>query len=198
MNLALFDFDGTITTREMFRPFIEFAVTPKRRLLGGVVLAPVIIGYKLGWVSGNFIRVCAVRFGLSGITAEQADEKGRRFANDVLPSVLRENALERIRWHKQQGDKVVVVSASLSTYLSHWCKQHDLELLCSELEVNEGVLTGRYQGKQCESKEKSRRVRESYDVGAYPVIYAYGDTKEDHDLLQLAHRRYFQWQEVTT
>lgn len=196
MNIALFDFDGTITHREMFRPFLEFAVPPRRRMLASIVLAPILIGYKLKLVPSNFIRACAVRFGFTGVDASQASEQGRRFAHEVLPGVLRDIALERIRWHKQQGDKVVVVSAGLDVYLKHWCEQHDLELICSELEVDNGVLTGRYRGAQCANKEKSRRVHENYDVSAFGVVYAYGDTREDLDLLQIAHRRYFQWQEV--
>ena len=124
-------------------------------------------------------------------------ERGAAFAREVLPGVLRDEALERIAWHKAQGDRVVVVSGALDVYLSHWCRTHDLELLCSRLESRNGVLTGRYRGKQCVSAEKARRVRAVYDLSAYPVVYAYGDTPEDRDLLRVAHRRYFQWQEVT-
>ncbi len=35
-------------------------------------------------------------------------------------------------------------------------------------------------------------VRE-YDVEAYPIVYAYGDT---HEMLGMAHRKYFRWKEV--
>ncbi|WP_267225541.1 HAD-IB family phosphatase [Dyella silvae] len=197
MNLALFDFDGTITTSEMFRPFLEFAVPPKRRILGGLLLAPIVAGYKLRMVPPNFIRACSVRLGLSGISASHAHERGRRFAQEVLACVLRDEALERIRWHKDQGDRVVVVSGGLDVYLSHWCRYHELELICSKLEIKGGRLTGRYDGLQCVSAEKSRRVMATYDLGTYPVIYAYGDTQEDLDLLRIAHRRYYRWQEVT-
>ncbi|HEX5756108.1 MAG TPA: HAD family hydrolase, partial [Arenimonas sp.] len=56
MNLALFDFDGTISTREMFPDFVHYVVPPLRLSLGKLLLAPVIAGYKLGWVPGNFTR----------------------------------------------------------------------------------------------------------------------------------------------
>jgi HAD superfamily hydrolase (TIGR01490 family) len=196
MNLALFDFDGTITTREMFRPFIEFAVSPRRRTFGGALLAPMVAGYKLGWVSPNRMRRSAVRVGFRGVPEAHALAQGELFAREVLPEVLRPQALERIRWHKEQGDRVVVVSGALDVYMSHWCRTHELELLCSRLESRDGRLTGRYRGEQCVNAEKARRVRDAYDLAAYPVIYAYGDTPEDRDLLGMAHRRYFQWQEV--
>lgn len=196
MNLALFDFDGTITTKEMFRPFIDYAVPQQRRMLGGALLAPMVAGYRLGWVAPNLMRSSAIRVGFAGVPAQDAFDLGAGFARDVLPGVMRDTAMERIEWHKAQGDRVVVVSGGLDVYLSHWCGQYGLELLCSRLAVHEGRLTGRYQGRQCVSAEKPRRVREAYDLDQYPVIYAYGDTAEDRDLLAIAHQRYFQWRKV--
>lgn len=196
MNLALFDFDGTITTREMFRSFIEFAVSPRRRMLGAALLGPMVAGYKLGWVSPNLMRRCAVHMGLRGVPEARAFALGADFARAELPGVLREHAMDRIQWHKAQGDRIVVVSGALDVYLSHWCREHGLELLCSRLESRAGRLTGRYRGEQCVNAEKSRRVAEAYDLASYPLIYAYGDTREDMHLLRLAHRRYYQWQEV--
>ncbi|MNP80097.1 hypothetical protein D3C76_1780940 [compost metagenome] len=57
-------------------------------------------------------------------------------------------------------------------------------------------MTGRYDGEQCAGEEKARRVRERYDLSGFQVIYAYGDTHEDLDLLELADRRYYRWREV--
>ena len=110
MNLALFDFDGTITTHEMFRPFIEFAVSRRRRALGGALLAPLVAGYKAGWVSPNLMRAAAVRCGFAGADEQEAFARGADFARDVLPSVLQGVAVERIQWHRQQGDRIAVVS----------------------------------------------------------------------------------------
>ncbi|MFP1464004.1 haloacid dehalogenase-like hydrolase [Escherichia coli] len=59
-----------------------------------------------------------------------------------------------------------------------------------------GILTGRYEGRQCVLTEKARLVRERYDLATYPTIYAYGDTPEDLDMLAIATKQYYQWQEV--
>ncbi|WP_233840569.1 HAD family hydrolase [Dyella sp. 2HG41-7] len=196
MNLALFDFDGTITQREMFADFMSAAVSTRRMLAGGVLFGPMLAGYKLGLVSGNVIRASVVRFGFRGVRADKVHAAGRRFAVDVLPTAMRPDALERIRWHQQQGDRVVVVSGALDVYLTHWCKQHGLDLICSGLETRGDLLTGRFRGEQCVGPEKSRRIRETLDLNEFPVVYAYGDTHEDLEMLQLAHRRYYRWQEV--
>lgn len=48
-------------------------------------------------------------------------------------------------------------------------------------------------GTQCMGEEKVRRVR--FDLVSYPLVYAYGDTKENLELLALAHRRVYRWRE---
>ena len=55
MNLVLFDFDGTITTRDLLPEFFRLAIPRRRLLVGQVLLAPLIIGYKLGVVSGTVV-----------------------------------------------------------------------------------------------------------------------------------------------
>lgn len=196
MNLALFDFDGTITTRETFPDFMRFAVTPRRLALGQLLLAPLIVGYKLGVVPGPRVRSSVVNFGFRGVAEAGVMQAGEAFARDVLPLLLRPVALQRIQWHKAQGDTVVVVSGGFDAYLSHWCKQHGLALICSKLESARGVLTGRYLGEQCVGTEKCRRVRETYDVDGFPVVYAYGDTSEDLEMLGMAQEKYFRWQKA--
>ncbi|GLQ52445.1 HAD-IB family phosphatase [Dyella flava] len=153
-------------------------------------------GYKLGLVSGNTIRASVVSFGLRGMFADHAKEMGRRFSEEVLPDVLRPMAMERIQWHLAQGDKVMVVSGALDIYLEHWCRGQGLDLICSRLEVADGLLTGRYDGLQCVGSEKSRRVREVCELKRFPLVCAYGDTKEDFDMLGLADKKYYRWQEM--
>jgi len=47
MNLALFDFDGTITHNDTFSLFLKFSLDRKTQLVGGMRLAPYIAGYNL-------------------------------------------------------------------------------------------------------------------------------------------------------
>ena len=42
-NIALFDFDGTITTDDSLLKFIRFVVGDRRFLLGLVVLSPMLV-----------------------------------------------------------------------------------------------------------------------------------------------------------
>lgn len=196
MDLALFDFDGTITTRELFPDFVRASVSPWRLAVGRLLLAPLVLGYKLGWVPGTVVRAVVVRVGYSGAPLAELERAGTCFAERIVPSALRENAMRRIQWHKDRGDRVVVVSGAFDVYLQPWCEAHGLELICSSLEHSGGTLSGRYDGPQCVLAEKARLVSARYRLGDYQRIYAYGDTREDRHLLGLAHERYYRWELV--
>jgi phosphatidylglycerophosphatase C len=196
MNLALFDFDGTITTSDTFTPFIRLAATPGRMLAGSVLLGPLALGYRLGAVSASRARPAVARVAFRGASAADVRCLGRKYAADVLPGTLRQRALERVARHQEQGDDVVVVSASLDVYLRPWCESRGLGCICTELEELNGRLTGRYRHGDCSGAEKVRQIRERYALERYAQVYAYGDTSEDREMLALAHRRYYRWQEI--
>jgi phosphatidylglycerophosphatase C len=196
VNLALFDFDGTITTGDTFTRFIHFAVPPARKIVGGLLLSPVLVGYRLRSVPAPRARPMVAHVSFRGRRADAVRALGHRYATDVLPHLVRPGALERIRWHQQQGDRVVVVSASLDVYVGPWCATLGLERICTELEERNGTFTGRYCDGDCSGTTKARRIVERYDLARYPIVYAYGDTMEDREMLELAHRKYFRWQEI--
>lgn len=187
-DLALFDFDGTLTTRETFPDFMRYAIARPRLLVGGVLLAPVVFGYRRGWVAGNPTRASIVQVGLRGVDASHLRVQGQAFARDVLPGVLRVEAMARLAWHRERGDRVVVVSGGLDVYLAPWCAGQGVELLCSVLAERGGRITG-YAGPQCVGEEKVRRVHALCDLQAYAAIHAYGDTHEDLAMLAMAHHR---------
>jgi phosphatidylglycerophosphatase C len=197
MNLALFDFDGTITVSDTFTDFLRFATHPRRIAVGGVLLGPVGIGYRCGLISAATARPVYSRYAFRGERASAVRKLGRRYAADVLPPRLRRRALDRIHWHQQQGDTVVVVSASLDVYLRPLCRELGVRVICSELEERGGRLTGRYVHGDCSGAGKARRILAELEIDRYPVVYGYGDTAEDLEMLALAHRRYYRWREVT-
>ncbi len=196
MDLALFDFDGTITDRESFPAFIRSAVPPIRLSLGSLLLAPLILGYRLRLVSGVRVRAAIVRVAFRNASVADYLEAGRRFAREQIPSMLRPEALQRIAWHRARGDRVVVVSGAFDAYLEAWCREQGLECLCSSLESSADSLTGRYAGAQCVGDEKVQRIRARFPPDQYRQVHAYGDTVEDLAMLELAQQRWYRWKPV--
>ena len=197
MDLALFDFDGTITDSDMFTKFIFYATDKHRLKSGRIKLIPELIAYKLRLAHSRRIYSKMVAHAFAGVSADKLEQQGICFANEVIPKHLRASAMKRIDWHKQRGDTVVVVSASLDVYLRPWCEQHGLALLCTELctqaQISQGKLTGQLATPHCSSQEKVNRVKQAYDLSDYAQIYSYGDTPYDNELLSLANHRYYQY-----
>lgn len=185
--LALFDFDGTITTRETLPDFLRFA-TPARRLhFGRLLFALPVLAYKLKLLPVHALRTLLVRYAFEGLPRATVEDAGRRFAATVLPPLVRPEVQARLDAHRAQGDTIVVVSGGFDVYLAPWCEAQGVELVCSSFESEGGHLTGRYAGAQCVASEKVRRVRDRYDIAAYREVHAHGNTHEDHALLALAH-----------
>ena len=195
-DLALFDFDGTLTDRETMPDFMHAAVRPWRLALGKALLLPLIVGYKARIVPGIAVRAAICFVGFRGIPVGELEAHGRRFAADVLPGTLRPEAMARLAWHQARGDTVVVVSGGLDVYLRPWCEAHGVALLCSSLAHENGRFSGRYEGAQCVRGEKARRVLEHYPPTRFQRIHAYGDTPEDRELLALAHEAHYRGRPV--
>lgn len=185
-DLALFDFDGTLTTCETFPLFVKRVLPKSRLLVGWLRLWPLVLGYRLRWVSGTHLRAAIVRLGFEGAAVDALEQAGAHFAETVLPGLMRREAMTRLAWHRERGDRVVIVSGGLGVYLRAWAAGQGLELLCSELEALNGRCTGAFAGAQCVGPEKARRVRERIDIARYGEVYAYGDTQEDAQLPSLA------------
>jgi phosphatidylglycerophosphatase C len=94
-----------------------------------------------------------------------------------------------MRWHQEQGHVVILVSASLGAYLHPLGDLLEVDaVLCTEMEVIDGVLTGRLVGKNCRGEEKVSRVqkwREEAGIDVQDLVYAYGDSSGDKQLLDL-------------
>jgi phosphatidylglycerophosphatase C len=193
MNLALFDFDGTISTRDSYLLFTRF-LNRKRYLLGCLVLAPRIIGYLAGLYPNYSLKEDFLRYYYRGKTTDEIKETAGRFCMQEIPAIVRPKAMERIRRHQDQGDTVVVVSACPRLILEPWCREIKVDIVATELETDaESRITGKIAGKNCWGQEKVSRIQTGYSLKEYDGIFAYGDSKGDLPMLELADtdKRYY-------
>jgi HAD superfamily hydrolase (TIGR01490 family) len=79
--------------------------------------------------------------------------------NEVLfPSVYKE-ARNEIEFHKANNARVVILSSALNTVCREMAKRLGIDdIICSELEVKDGYLTGRPVGHICYGEEKTKRL----------------------------------------
>jgi HAD superfamily hydrolase (TIGR01490 family) len=190
MQLALFDFDGTLTDRDTMLAFCRHVRGPLRFWAGMVWLTPVFGLMFLKWMPAEVAKVRFLRHFLGGMERVTLETWARSFAVEV-DTWMRPGALERLAWHRDEGHDVAVVSASVDIWLLPWMEKRGLRCLCSRAAFEDDVFTGRLDGANCNHEEKVRRVRAEYDLSVYARIYAYGDSKGDQAMLALAHEPTF-------
>ena len=193
MKLALFDFDGTVTTCDSFLLFIRYAVGERKFLLGAAVLSPQILLYLMGKYPNYQLKQDFLKYFFTGWEEEMFNETARRFSAEKIPGILRPQAMECIRRHHEQGDHVVLVSASLENTLAAWCRETGVDLLATRLEIVEGRVTGRLRGKNCWGDEKVIRIKKEYNTQTFDEVYAYGDSSGDRAMLELADKSFYRF-----
>ena len=193
-SLALFDFDGTVTTRDTFLEFIKFYRGNRRFWLGMLSISPWLVGLKLKAIPNQKVKEKALLTFFKNEPIAEFDRLAALFCEQKVPQLIKADALSRIQWHKSQGHRVIIVSASLENWIEPWANKQGIEVIASIPEINEGKISGKLIGKNCHGEEKTCRVREKVSLTDYQSVYAYGDTSGDKEMLQMAdhpHYRHF-------
>ena len=190
-KIAFFDFDGTITTDDSLLKFIRFVVGDRRFLLGLVVLSPMLVLYKLKLIPNYKAKQYMLSWFFKGMSKDSFLKVANEYSLVHIDKILRPKAIEKINWHKNQGHKVVVVSASIECWLRPWCEKNGLELIATKLEIKDDIVTGKLLSKNCYGVEKINRIKEIYNLKDFEYIYSYGDSSGDKQMLELAHEKFY-------
>lgn len=190
--VAAFDFDGTITYRDSFIPFLLYAVGSLKFFKGLWQVAPRYLAFICGRITNQEAKEDFIRVYLGGLSKGQLESLGEAFAKEVLPKMIRPEMAERIRWHNSQGHTTVLISASLDVYLEPWAKKMGFAaVLSSRLFWDKSALvTGCLDGNNCYGAEKAARLTAWLGTKKADFLYAYGDSRGDHELLALADEGY--------
>jgi len=191
MILSLFDFDGTITTDDSLIKFIRFVVGDAKFIWGMTLLSPMLTVYKLKLIPNYKAKQYMLSYFFKGMSEEKFMQVANEYSLNHIDTILRPKAMEKIAWHKEQGHKIVIVSASIECWLKPWCDKNNLDLIATKLEIKDGIVTGKFLTKNCYGIEKAHRVQEQYNLSDYDHIYAYGDSHGDRELLELADESFY-------
>ncbi len=162
--VAAFDFDGAMTTRDTLRMFLVYAFGRRRVARELARMAPELAQYLIGARSRHQIKAQLVR---------------TLFA-------------DRVQWHREQGHRTVMVSASLYVYLPRLAIRLGFDnLLCTRLSHSKGVYDGEIVGQNCRDEEKVRQPSELIGGCYAHRIYAYGDSAGDRELLATADHSFY-------
>lgn len=190
-GIALFDLDGTITSKDTLFEFIKFVVGKHYFWFGVVVMSPLIVLFLLKIYPSEKLKEDFFSFYLKQHTEEELLAKGKEFCNTIMPKIVYPKALEKIEWFKSQNYRVIIITASSSIWLGEWCKQMNIEISATEFETKNGIYTGKITGRNNYGKEKAIRTQKILAEGNYPVSYGFGDSKADLYFMALCDKSEF-------
>lgn len=190
-KIAFFDFDGTITTNDTLLEFIRFTKGNVHFIMGFLLHLPFLVAYKLKLISNQSAKEKMLKFFFYGTPVLVFQQQCASFTKNILPMLIRPKALSEMIKQKESGTLIVIVSASPENWIRTWAEVMEVQLIARRLEVKNDRITGKILGKNCHGKEKVRRIREIHTLSDYEVVYAYGDTRGDLPMLQLATHSFY-------
>ncbi|MGB9152411.1 MAG: HAD family hydrolase [Alphaproteobacteria bacterium] len=189
---AIFDFDHTLIEGDSLWPYLGYAVG---KGLSYVALAEALAVLTLRYVqfrqpesARTFIKDRILRNLLAG--KKQAALAPASARTRIWQ---KENAqmMRRLQEHRANGDVIVIASGSLDLYLPILLRDipHDA-LICTEIGVKNGIVTGEMIKGNCVRQNKAARVKEWLDAnGPFDETYGYGNYPHDVPMLNLVKHR---------
>lgn len=191
-RIAAFDFDGTITRKDTLIEFLRFAGGNARLYTVFALYSPLLVLMKLKLYSNQKAKEKIFAHYFEGMPIAQFDDICRRFIEQKGEALIYADAKAQIAKHKEQGDEVVIISASIENWVCHFADALRADkLLATQVEVQEGKLTGRFLTVNCYGKEKVNRLLSVYPERNKYYLIAYGDSRGDKELLQFADESHY-------
>lgn len=190
-TIVAFDFDGTLTTHDTFLAFIRFSCGFWRFAAGFARFSPMLAAMKGGFYPNWKAKQMIFSHFFRGMPEARFSAYCEAFCRERLPRILRHSLLRTATEYAERGYELCIVSASVELWIRPWAETAGFSrLLCTEIEVKNGILTGRFTTPNCYGAEKVNRLKTAYpDRKKYHLI-AYGDSRGDREMLAYADEYY--------
>jgi phosphatidylglycerophosphatase C len=191
--VAAFDFDGTLTEGGSVFGFLVEVGGMVSTLTATLVLSPQIaIAAVLGGEHADRVKESLFKRVLGGTKAAEVWAKAEIYGTRHWAAKARPEVLARLKWHKAQGHRIAIVSASPECYIQPVGRilGADIVIATKLAEDDQGRLTGGYDGANCRGEQKLSRVN-AWVEGSFagspgwsrPFLWAYGNSRGDKRLL---------------
>ena len=190
--IAVFDFDGTITSRDTFIDFLLHSFGTKRFLKCLFVNSPVLILYFFRLIPNWQAKQKLFSHYFKGMKLDDFNILCENYV-PRLDLIIRTEALDKIKEYKDdRSTKVIILSASMENWIKPWANKYGIETISTVLEITEdNTLTGRFRSLNCYGQEKVNRLVEKYPHRKSYKLFAYGDSRGDKELLAYADEAFY-------
>ena len=189
--IAAFDFDGTITTKDTLFDFIRFCFGLPKFIIGMLLFLPTFTSYLLKNISNSQAKEKLFGIFFKGFELEQFQILGEKYSENIN-HILNNEAINKIKWHKNEGHVLVIISASIENWIEPWANANGFtQILSTKAEIIDGKLTGKFSSKNCHGAEKVTRLLAEFPARNSYKLYAYGDSTGDTELLKESDYSFF-------
>lgn len=186
--LVVFDFDGTLTCRSTFLPFLlHLCGNSYRRLARRSIrfIGP-LIRMKLGLADASEVKQRILTHLLGNIDRHRLADICRSFV-PVVSRMLIPEVYQILESYVSAGCTVVIASASLAEWIAPWAEKAGVSaVLATRLRFDSNGFPVAFDGLNCKGIEKARRLRKF--ISALPQapseIIGYGNLPDDIPMLQ--------------
>lgn len=187
-KIYAFDFDGTLTTKDTLIAFIRYACGDKAFCWGFLRYSPLLILMKLGYYPNWKVKQKVFSYFFKGMSFDEFAQLGRLFAldNDHL---LRPKGVEMVQKALAEEAEVLIVSASIDNWVQPFFPK--VKVVGTQVEVKDGLLTGRFLTKNCYGQEKVNRILALHQRRQEYQLIAFGDSRGDKELLAFADEAHY-------
>ncbi|MEF9672479.1 haloacid dehalogenase-like hydrolase [Pseudomonas sp. PCH446] len=181
-----FDFDGTITTTDSLRDFVRYQVGNRRFLIGGLLVLPWLVGMYTGLCKRAEAKARFLALTLRGRTQVELEEAAARYVTERLPTLIRPEMLDRIEEHKRLGiawywSVLHPRSTSGTGPGQRFCGGTGHATGVSRRSVYRTLGITQLLG-----PEKVRQLQQWLGGTGGRVLFAYGDSRGDQEMLAFA------------
>ncbi|MBU2668000.1 HAD-IB family hydrolase [Actinoplanes bogorensis] len=181
--IAVWDVDRTLVRGDTLLPFL-------RRFTGAGLLAATMLdafARSTGPDHRGSAKAVVLQRVLGGRPLAEVQRQARDYVAVEVMRRIRPDSLRRWQWHRTQGHRLVLASASLSFYLQPLAATLGADhLICTGMTVVNGRLTGALAGPNCRGPRKAERVSAYLAGHSADNVWAYGDSRADGPMLALA------------
>ena len=186
--IAFFDLDFTLINvnsgKVLIRSAYDRGHMTRMDLLRGIFLS---LTYKLDLTDTTRIIDAMVGW-LRGVPVDELDKLTSEIFNNQIIHAIRQEVKAEISFHSRESARIVMLSSSIMPLCRNVAEYLGIEdILCSNLQVKNGIYTGYTEGPLCFGKEKVTRLSE-FCIGNNidpSICWYYGDSISDLQALSI-------------
>jgi phosphatidylglycerophosphatase C len=187
--VAIFDFDGTLTQCATTLPFLRFAFPIKYIFLMPFWL-PALLLFACHLITIDQLNNFICRLFFKNKSSDLIKCLGASFAHNKIPKLLKPEAIDKLKMHQEQGHYCILATAAYEVYVKYWAKNFGFDdVVCTLFEVESNKFSGALAGLSCYGAEKAKKIKSL--LAENEEIYAYGDSRGDKEMLELAHYPFY-------